>query len=852
MPEKMEKEVSRARLSERSEGPAGEPGAREPAVLRAIPPPEGFEANKTAGPAGFREERPSDVGSEDEVRGGDAEAPDGAEGGRAEGRGAGVEGTEGGEEGGTGERREDAEEEREGEAGHTEGSEAGRGTGEGETAFEVVEREYVGEERRAAAGISVRDGSSHGLVNSGGGRLNGLRNRRGLTNGRGISNGIGLVNGSRNGLINGGSKGITNGRGIVNGRSVTNDRELELAEAPPRRPMRKGWVAAIAVIVVMVLVTVAYYALVSPEKGVVVDGQFSDWAGVFRHTDEAGDQSNPDINIRECALILDESSASFYLRVEGRALSGRGGGIDSFYFFLDTDRSPSTGYPAQSVGAEFVLIVDGYEGRVSACGLYKFSPAAGRPSGDWNSRSPVGSARAAASGRELEAQVPRSELGPGGGRLSAQVIARDGAGNEDFGPVFGPERSSLRLVWSRTGPAAASPGDSEVQMLRIELTAFGGSVRVSSLRVSVNEGTEPSDISRVSLCSAAGTELPGASGSIAGGAVLLAPSAPFELKRGDTMVLTVKVWIPLGAARGRAVGLSIRGPADIAASSPAVTVDGAGGEMTYVSSPGPGIHIDGAFLDWEGVSGHPDPEGDAAWPSVDLRDFRVTNDSATLFFYASVGGEMMGGACIPEAKQRPQGGGGGGGGPVALPVVTGEDAFFLFIDTDGRAETGYSGGGVPVGADYLAVVRGRGGQVTSRSLAPFTGGVNRYEWSWGASTEFPAAAGGSALEAGVPLRALGSPNGTLGLFYYTTDWTAGRDVGETVTYALQEGGSGRGFGAGDSTVPGPQVPLGGEGDDGPLHAPEFGELIVPVAGAVAAFALARRGRRRAADASGDE
>ncbi|MEM4728558.1 MAG: hypothetical protein QXH42_02190 [Thermoplasmata archaeon] len=679
------------------------------------------------------------------------------------------------------------------------------------------------------------------------GQSNGLLNRRALTNGRSIVNGNGLVNGAKTGLINGGKRGAINGRGIVNGKGITNGSDAEVVEPPPRRLTKKGPLAALAIIVALVLITVSYYALLSTERGVMVDGVFSDWTPFLKYHDEAGDQRNADIDITQLALAVEDSSVSLYVRVGGRVLAGRDGGVDTFCFFFDTDRNPATGYPAPSVGAEYVLVVDGYDGRVSACGLYRFG-GAGRSISDWNSRAPVGSARAASSGGELEAQVALADLGlrPDSGP-NVQTLARHSGGEEDIGPVVGTGRAALTAVWARVGPVSVPPGKAGVPLLRVELRAQGGSVRVSSLRVSVNEGTGARDISRLSLMTASGAEVPGASALIANGSALLAPGSPLELRRGESMNLTVVAWIAFEAERGRAVGLSLEGPQSIISSADTVMVEGRGGNLTQIGEQAqPGrIIIDGAFQDWEGIPGHPDPIGDATNPSVDLRDFRVTNDSASLFLYAAVDGEIMAGAWVPETKQRPQPGGGGCGGvPAPLPELTGEDALFVFLDIDGLSETGYAGEGAPPGADYLVKITGRGGKITSHLVMPFTGGADRSQWSWGRGTELPAAAGGTGIELAVALETIGSPVGVVSLFYYMTGWGQSRDAGTEIEYSLSGGGWGRGAGAGDPPGAGPGFGSPEDSGDEPLHAPEFGELLLPIAGVIGIFAGARGARRR--------
>lgn len=697
-------------------------------------------------------------------------------------------------------------------------------------------------------GMRNRGGLTNGKgLSNGNGLLNGAgrnrrRDRRGLTNGNGLSNGNGLVNGSRNGITNGSRRGMVNGRGIINGNGITNGRMMALDEAAPQKRKRAGWVAAAVVAVLLLAAVLSAFLLISNEKGIRVDGSFSDWSGVARYPDHLAAPSNPDIRIRETALSVDDSSVSFYVRTEGKALQGSNGGIDSAYFFIDADRDASTGYRIGSVGAEYVLAVDGYDGRATAAAIYRFPADAGRPGNDWNSRTATGSARAAAGGSELEAQVPLSDIGMGGGgRLDAVAYMKDSSGAMDLGVVMCNGNAALKVEWLQTGPATVPPGSTGVPALQIRITALGGNAAVSYLRIHANDGTTGSDVSRLALCSASGLELPGAAGPLVGGMTVLTPVNPIMVTTKEAAVLTVKAWFPADAGAGRAVGIRLESPADISADTRAVTVTGTARQMTYIGAPAGGVRIDGAFSDWDGVPAHPDPKGDVADPNIDVVDFRVTNDTASLFFYAQVDGNMMGGSGIPEGKLRPSGGsGGGGGGPVALPILAGEDAFFLFVDSDGEADTGYSGGGLPVGADFMVKITGQYGRILERKLHSFTGGADRGKWSWDDGKEVSAATDTSRLEAGVALAGINSPKGNISLFYYTTDWKALKDGGEKLGYDLRAPGGGRAAGpqAGEMDMPGNSS--AGRFDPKPLHAPEFRDLAAPMAGIIGLFAVLRK------------
>jgi hypothetical protein len=179
-----------------------------------------------------------------------------------------------------------------------------------------------------------------------------------------------------------------------------------------------------------------------------------------------------------------------------------------------------------------------------------------------------------------------------------------------------------------------------------------------------------------------------------------------------------------------------------------------------------------------------------------------------------------------------------------LPVLVGEDALFVFLDTDSRPDTGYFGGGLPIGADFMVNITGRDGRITSQKVHSFTGGGDRGLWSWSQGTDMAAATDLTRVEAGVPLGGLGQPAGNIGVFYYMTDWRQKRDTGERISYDMRTQG-GRGLaGGGTASLEGSGDLLGPGIVHPPLHAPEFGEILLPLVAMTAVFALARRPRKR--------
>jgi len=731
-------------------------------------------------------------------------------------------------------------------------------------------------------GAGLTNGRRPGLTNGKGmtnGRGmtngNGLRNRKGLSNGNGLTNGNGFVNGRRrgttNGIVNGkgsvnglgrrrgaingtlidaegitNGRGLTNGRGIVNGQGLTNGRKAALGDSVPRRKSPTGKIIAAFMIAVILLLIVAYTALIGTEKGIKVDGLFSDWSGVKRYSDDMADQSNPEINLVSVAMAVEGTTVSFYARTEGNALQGRNGGVDSCYVFIDADQRTSTGYTIDSVGAEYVLAIDGYEGRVSAAGLYKFSREQGRPANDWNSRSAMGSMRAAVKGNEMEAQTNLQDLGLGtGAKLNVLFYEKDSSGGDDFSVVVSTEKVSGRLLCTQIGPDTAVAGAASIPMTRLDISATGGTLSVSTINVHLNTGVPDGDISRISLY-ASGYELPGASAAPVGGVATITCSPPMDITKGGTTSVEVRAWLTASAGAGKAFGLSIESPDDIIASTKALTVEAGTHKLTYIGAAARQINIDGAFSDWGSYLSHPDTAGDVQNANIDVTDFKMTNDTGNFYFYLKVGGAMMGGVGIPETKVKATGGGGGGGGggsPVALPVLAGDDAFFVFIDTDNKSGTGYIGGGVPLGADCMINISGQYGHISYRKFHTFTGGSDRSAWSWSVGIDVAAASASTELESCISMASLGNPTGNMSLFYYSTDWKARKDTGNKLTYDLRAGG-GRALLWDDPLMAGVRD-LAGTLDPEPLHAPEFQDILLPMIGMTATFfIIRRRGSRR--------
>jgi len=105
----------------------------------------------------------------------------------------------------------------------------------------------------------------------------------------------------------------------------------------------------------------------------------------------------------------------------------------------------------------------------------------------------------------------------------------------------------------------------------------------------------------------------------------------------------------------------------------------------------PGITIDGKFDDWNGVTMYENPVYNLENPSVEIARYAMHRYNDKLSFYVETRNTVMLGRAHNET-----------------------DAFFMFVDADANASTGYALPGM--GADYLAVFYGWDNGVKSASV----------------------------------------------------------------------------------------------------------------------------------------
>ena len=140
--------------------------------------------------------------------------------------------------------------------------------------------------------------------------------------------------------------------------------------------------------------------------------------------------------------------------------------------------------------------------------------------------------------------------------------------------------------------------------------------------------------------------------------------------------------------------------------------------LSYSDENAP-ITVDGDFDEWASIQkfGMYTTAGSA---QIDVDEWAVAVEGSEVFLYVDVQSNIMG--------------------------TTNVNSFYLFVDNDNSAETGYVVSGI--GADYLVELDGWNGSVRSSSVSEYGSGVDHYDWnSWIRVSSASSSVSGTQLEA---------------------------------------------------------------------------------------------------------
>ncbi len=660
----------------------------------------------------------------------------------------------------------------------------------------------------------------------------GLTNGFALVNGRGLTNGKSLVNG-RFSLINGrskvnglrgvtngtggitnGKKGLINGRGLVNGASgLVNGKAMgDVHEGIPvirfkraRRAKAMQAIGILAIVFVAIFAPLAYFYLNPGPTGITIDGQFQDWSGTPIYDDSSVDQTaNLDINIMQYGMVIDGQAVSISVSVPPgqRILNGADLGVDVVHAFLDTDGSAWTGYSIGGIGADRMLEVYGWNGKVQSASMYSFNISGGRQPDDWNGWEQGPAISAMARGSRLEAQAPLGDLGTLDPKKVVMLVhMSDMNGHEDLSDnIISHSRGTLTVSYSYLNSAKVQPGTQASPFLRLNLTARKAIMEVRSITLErVGHMVDDSGLGDVRLWADTNgngiiepaSDVLLASGTYSGSgtvSVVLTPANPMEVQPDATTSLYVTVDLLDNLALHQTLGLDIS-RSDIVVKQGAVTVEKVRPCLSYIGDPTTFIVIDGQFDDWARVPSYTDAASDTGptnIPRIDLREYRSHFDTQSVSFFLSTTGDILSGTVVPDVdKARPVGGPVNqtqpGPPPPPLPRVSGADIAIIYLDTDQDPMTGLTFPGFKFGADYMVLIEGKAGLILSSKLYKFAAQVT-INWQE-VKVEVPAANDRFRMETQVSRSAMGlDPYARVDAFFVMTDWQDDLDMSDTVLY----------------------------------------------------------------------
>ncbi|MCJ7489714.1 MAG: hypothetical protein MUO87_06190, partial [Thermoplasmata archaeon] len=489
---------------------------------------------------------------------------------------------------------------------------------------------------------------------------------------------------------------------------------------------------AVLVAVLIIIPTFIYFAYSTQSGPFEVDGDFSEWSDVETFSVRVDAPSAPTIDVDRWAARGDSNDMYVYIRAKGSLMSTIV--VDSFYVFIDSDGSASTGYTVGSLGADYLMELTGWNNSVQSTSVMVFDPD--DDSRDWNSWARIGSLSYTLDGSELEAKavLPMTVSSS----AKSMLVSQDELERRAISYEAPSEGGLLIIEQESLIPSdGVVVGESDVSTLRLSVTCQG------------SEGT----VDSVSFTSV--------------GATSTSAVPAFSVAPGDAPHV-VDVSVDVSAIPGGLVSLSV----DPAASEWSFThVEVVGdGACGYFSVAPASIVIDGAFADWNGMA-IPDTEGiPVSNSNIDIDEFAMAGSSQYSFFYISVDGEMCAGTYVPAIKGKPSGT--GGGSPVAPVRKTGEDFVRVYIDADIDPATGYpiSISSKVIGAEYMIEVVGQFGEVVSESLYAYDG-----TWTEVSGVSVDAENNLQRMELGVSVSALGGDS-AIDFIVETTDWKGRVDV----------------------------------------------------------------------------
>ncbi len=551
---------------------------------------------------------------------------------------------------------------------------------------------------------------------------------RGLTNGVGQINGLGKVNGT--GRING--TGAVNGRAFVNGTGTPSGPPSRRSSSSAKRTALRWQLLVLLIAVVIVIPTVMFLSFSNDGGKYSIDGNFDEWndATTFGARVMSTSASN---NITAWAVASESSYLFLYIQTQAPMMASSS--AESFYLFVDSDGKNATGYLMESIGADYMIQLSGWDSAVRSA---QMSVHEGQDQTDWSSWSPAGDVSCRVDLARLEARASMPTTLADSAKFL--LISKDSLerGSISF---TAPLDGGTLIVRQSIHPAVTTTG----------IVPRANSAAILTLRFT---------------CDGVGGDVTQAD-PVTSGAPLVTHIEPFSLQKGQEKMINVSLDTS-ALADGQLVSAEMVA-STIISSFASVEIVGFGAKA-YVGAPTLGIEIDGAFADWHGkLSVDNDPLPITA-ANVDIEKVGNVSDDQDSFFYVSVNGELCSGTFVPALVAKPAS---TGGTPVLPSRRTAEDVLDIYIDSDISDSTGkvVTIDSKRIGADQRVEIKGLFGRITSATFYHFY----QSSASWVASSDpVDAAKDEHRIEIGVAAASLGSSQ--IDFIVETTSWKGPGDL----------------------------------------------------------------------------
>jgi hypothetical protein len=518
----------------------------------------------------------------------------------------------------------------------------------------------------------------------------------------------------------------------------------------------------IVVAMLIALVLALPYALVYsfPKETVNIDGYFMDWLKVQMYHD-VPDSSNPDISISDYAMKYDARGTYFYLDTQGQLFSGRGGGADGFYIFVDRDGNALTGYSVHGLGADAFIELIGWNSSLARQSTYLFDSDSN--SSDFGGFHSMSEPRVAFYGSQME--IAEKFSTGANSKVAIEALHTNTSG--DWTDVnFRAKGPSIAVEEDQNGPSIIS-NFSEQRVMTITVAGKGAPSALDGLKFDFLGNVTPISM----IATNGGGTLASSNDSE------LSFYHPISLKTDSEISFDILVRLPSTPLTG-SFGLQLNRTQGVVA-SPNVTwllsTIQTGARVAYLGSPPSSVVIDGAFGDWSSRMGVGDVLGDAysnitndgKSGNVDIATVKAASTVDVASFYMSVNGTMLGGSSVPKSMVRFAIPSGPAGNVTNITQsMYGADFAFVFIDTDGNQSSGWSIGG----AEAAIAIIGKDNSILSSRIYRFVNDT----WNDVGSTD--AALDKYQLEVSGAYSTLGLVSGkAYTVTFLTEDWSGRQD-----------------------------------------------------------------------------